>query len=186
MVESGTHAELLKIPVERHPPRGKQEVGPIKTGFFHSQWDTMMGEAKSERVEAASDAQAKEHPMSKDAEILKLRAQVSGLERQLNLEMLWSKEKARQVASLTSAHHAPSSLNLERAQSDSPYFFNDHDLPSVCEGQGDHAAESKDLSRISSGFNAWLHSSHRRGVFVGPLGVPPPPPLAFGERMYTA
>jgi ABC-type multidrug transport system ATPase subunit len=43
LVEEGTHASLLEIPVEKSAPRGKQP-GSVTKGFYASQWRSMMGE----------------------------------------------------------------------------------------------------------------------------------------------
>merc|ERR1719277_874646 len=41
--EQGTHEELLKIPVERLPPRGGQKEGQAIKGLYSVQWSNMMG-----------------------------------------------------------------------------------------------------------------------------------------------
>lgn len=98
MVESGTHGELLKIPVEHHAPRGKQEKCPIKMGFYHSQWDHMMGEKTT-----------RDNQLNDDAHISKLHSQVRELEQQV--EKLQVAEKVQNLASLASkvsTHDIPS------------------------------------------------------------------------------
>jgi len=92
MVETGTHDELLKIPVERHAPRGKQQTGSIKTGFYHSQWDHMMGEKKKEDESIGSSAD-----QDSDAEMTRLKEDVARLQREVKLERRWAREKERQA-----------------------------------------------------------------------------------------
>jgi len=118
MVESGTHEELLKIPVERHAPRGKQEKGAIKTGFFHSQWDHMIGEKSAQDDKITHDA---------EQQLASLRAQVQELEQQV--ERFQLAERARQFESFAEKFGSPGMLSLSRAQSDPP-----HIEPETCQG----------------------------------------------------
>jgi len=45
VVEQGTHAELLEIPIMRHEAKTQQKEGVIKTGYYHAQWNNMMGDS---------------------------------------------------------------------------------------------------------------------------------------------
>jgi len=162
MVESGTHAELMQIPVARHAPRGKQEVGPIKTGFFHSQWDHMMGE-QSKQVE--SDLETGSEP-----EASRLKAHVHRLQRRLELEQLWSMEKARQVTSLTSALTPPAAPSLTRAKS-AVSAQSRAVLSPVCEESGARADDDIDMIR-KCGFGYPSKAN--------------PKPLQLGPRLSTA
>lgn len=54
LVEQGTHSELLEIPVERAPPRGKQQEGQVVQGFYASQWQSMMGKKEEDATPTTS------------------------------------------------------------------------------------------------------------------------------------
>lgn len=55
LVEEGTHASLLQIPVEKSAPRGTQP-GSVTQGFYASQWRSMMGEPGALSPRSASTA----------------------------------------------------------------------------------------------------------------------------------
>jgi len=95
VVEQGTHDELLQIPVVRHAKRGKQNEGVIKTGYYHAQWNNMMGSKTGDDNE--SEMPKLSICQSKDEEIARLRAETQRLQRELELERMWSRgdEKRR-------------------------------------------------------------------------------------------
>jgi ABC-type multidrug transport system fused ATPase/permease subunit len=113
VVEQGTHEELLAIPVQRHPPRGNQKEGMLRSGYYHSQWNNMMGKAKTEAVEDEVGLQmenaAKEvgefcgivkGTKDKDLEIELLRMKVASLQKELEFQMNLGKNGGR-VGSLS-------------------------------------------------------------------------------------
>lgn len=53
LVEHGTHAELLAIPVRRLPKRNKEKQGALTSGFYAAQWANMMGKAEDGEDEVA-------------------------------------------------------------------------------------------------------------------------------------
>uniref|UniRef100_A0A7S2PQR2 Bile salt export pump n=1 Tax=Zooxanthella nutricula TaxID=1333877 RepID=A0A7S2PQR2_9DINO len=55
VVEQGTHEELLRIPVCRHPPLQENSKGAIRSGHYRSQWEDMMGPGKAQDEERTAD-----------------------------------------------------------------------------------------------------------------------------------
>jgi len=92
VVEQGTHDELLEIPVVRHAPRGEHKEGAIKSGYYHCQWNNMMGTKKG-AVACATLSHASttgESIDGKDAEICSLKAQLAMAQRELAQEKRWN------------------------------------------------------------------------------------------------
>jgi ABC-type methionine transport system ATPase subunit len=100
VVEQGTHEELLAIPVQRHPPRGNQRQGMLRSGYYHSQWNNMMGKAKTEVVQDEVGFQINhvankmdehfalvEGDKEKDVEIKLLRMKVDSLQKELEFQV---------------------------------------------------------------------------------------------------
>jgi len=84
--EQGTHEELLKIPVERLPPRGEEKEGQVISGLYNVQWHNMMGtkpDAKQESAEPTSETSS-EADSGKD-ELAKLRTENVALRTQLQM-----------------------------------------------------------------------------------------------------
>lgn len=96
VVEQGTHEELLRIPVQRHPPRGSQQEGALRSGYYHSQWNNMMGETKKEFVPDELCSVVRDHSnkegefvevaIDKDVEIHLLKSKVDFLLKELALQ----------------------------------------------------------------------------------------------------
>jgi len=82
MVEQGTHEELLEIPITRHVPKTHQKEGVIKTGYYHAQWDSMMGEASGKQQTSEQNA---------NHELARLRAENERLQWELEDERRWNK-----------------------------------------------------------------------------------------------
>merc|ERR1719158_2629164 len=58
LVESGTHTELLEIPVTRLPKRGREVQGQLSSGFYAAQWASMMGGTAKKDAPDAKKVQA--------------------------------------------------------------------------------------------------------------------------------
>eukprot|EP00747_Dinoflagellata_sp_TGD_P193907 gnl/TRDRNA2_/TRDRNA2_60704_c0_seq1.p1 gnl/TRDRNA2_/TRDRNA2_60704_c0~~gnl/TRDRNA2_/TRDRNA2_60704_c0_seq1.p1 ORF type:complete len:1212 (-),score=261.49 gnl/TRDRNA2_/TRDRNA2_60704_c0_seq1:296-3493(-) len=122
MVEQGTHDELLEIPVERHAARGKQEQGALRSGYYHSQWDNMMGKEKhkteakdgkdekeqqEERLKELKHPEDAEYKHLRDAEIECLRKEVECLRKELERKDRESADRIAGLQSSTWGHHPP-------------------------------------------------------------------------------
>jgi ABC-type methionine transport system ATPase subunit len=82
LVEQGSHEELLSIPVERLPPRGKETKGQAIAGLYRVQWNNMMG-TKAEEQEGDTGASLLKQDV--DDDLAKLKAENLALRAQLKL-----------------------------------------------------------------------------------------------------
>lgn len=82
VVEQGTHQELLDIPITRHRPTQQQNEGALKTGFYHAQWNDMMGEGSKRVSDVHEDSQEDSHEQL-HAELARLRWELA-VERRRN------------------------------------------------------------------------------------------------------
>merc|ERR1711933_450860 len=95
LMEQGSHEELLKIPIERLPPRGHETEGEAIQGLYRIQWSNMMGSKPGEKDDdnaAGSPKQDMEGSLARiEAENRALKPQLTLANKQLEKYEILSK-----------------------------------------------------------------------------------------------